>query len=289
HVGRPARELASVRLHQLRRRARRLGVVVGTAAAVLRPQPAVADAVAHAAEARRPHAHGPQVAGEVLRPRSRAPGDGAPPAAVAPALPLRGAGRSWAFRFLVTAEEAGDVAYVGSDWNEGIEPWSFGSPFDLGEAKPLLRGSVCSDRGVYKLGEEVHLKAILRSDTARGIVLLPAGTKVDLSLKDSQGDERDKRTVALGEWSSAEWALTLPAEAPLGRYQVSARVEGQEREVYGAFLVAAYRRPDFRVDANLAGESTVAGVGLKGVVEGRYLFGAPMSRKAVRWTYSKTP
>ena len=30
-------------------------------------------------------------------------------------------------------------------------------------------------------------------------------------------------------------------------------------------------------------------MGLKGVVEGRYLFGAPMSRKAVRWTYSKTP
>ena len=209
--------------------------------------------------------------------------------ALAPALPLRDPERSWEFRFLVTAEKDGDVAYVGSDWNEGIEPWSFGSRFDLGEAKPLLRGSVFSDRGVYKLGEEVHLKAILRSDTARGIVLLPAGTKVDLSLKDSQGDERDKRTVALGEWSSAEWALTLPAEAPLGRYQVSARVEGQEREVYGAFLVAAYRRPDFRVDANLAGESTVAGVGLKGVVEGRYLFGAPMSRKAVRWTYSKAP
>ena len=208
---------------------------------------------------------------------------------LAPALPLRDPERSWEFRFLVTAEKDGDVAYVGSDWNEGIEPWSFGSRFDLGEAKPLLRGSVFSDRGVYKLGEEVHLKAILRSDTARGIVLLPAGTKVDLSLKDSQGDERDKRTVALGEWSSAEWTLTLPAEAPLGRYQVAARVEGQEREVYGGFLVAAYRRPDFRVDANLAGESTVAGVGLKGVVEGRYLFGAPMSGKAVRWTYSRAP
>ena len=207
--------------------------------------------------------------------------------ALAPALTLRDPERSWEFRFLVTAEKDGDVAYVGSDWNEGIEPWSFASRYDLGEAKPLLRGSVFSDRGVYRLGEEVHLKAILRSDTAGGIVLVPAATKVELSLKDSQGDERDKHTVALGEWSSAEWTLTLPAEAPLGRYMVSARAEGQEREVDGGFLVAAYRRPDFRVDANLAGESSVAGVGLKGVIEGRYLFGAPMSGKAVRWTYSK--
>jgi alpha-2-macroglobulin len=178
---------------------------------------------------------------------------------------------------------------VGSDWSEGIEPWSFGSRFDLSEAKPLLRGSVFSDRGVYRLGEEVHLKAILRSDTARGILLLPAGTKVAVALRDSQGDERDQRTLTLGEWSSAEWTLTLPGQAPLGRYQVSARVEGQEREVDGGFLVAAYRRPDFRVDVNLAGESSLAGVGLKGVVEARYLFGAPMSGRPARWTYSKTP
>ena len=209
--------------------------------------------------------------------------------ALAPALPLRDIDRWWEFRFLVTAEKDGDVAYVGSDWNDGIEPWSFGTHFDLTEAKPLLRGTVFSDRGVYRLGEEVHLKAILRSDTARGIDLLPAGTKVALTLTDSQGDERDKRTVALGDWSSAEWTLELRAEAPLGHYQVSAKVEGQERDVVGTFLVAAYRRPDFRVDVNLAGESTLAGVGLKGVVEGRYLFGAPMSGRAVRGTYSKAP
>jgi hypothetical protein len=214
---------------------------------------------------------------------------GADGLAHAPALPLRDPETWWAFRFLVTAEKDGDVAYVGSDWNDGIEPWSFGTHFDLTEAKPLLRGTVFSDRGVYRLSEEVHLKAILRSDTARGIVLLPAGTKVALTLTDSQGDERDKRTVALGEWGSAEWTVTLPAEAPLGHYQVSAKVEGQEREVVGTFLVAAYRRPDFRVDVNLAGESTLAGVGLKGVIEGRYLFGAPMSGRPVRWTYSKAP
>ena len=209
--------------------------------------------------------------------------------ALAPPLTLRDQENWWVFRFLVTAEKDGDVAYVGSDWNEGIEPWSFGTRYDLEEAKPLLRGSVFSDRGVYRLGEEVHLKAILRSDTARGIVLLPAGTKVGLTLTDSQGDERDSRTLAVGDWSSAEWTLTLPSEAPLGHYQVTAKVDGQERAVAGGFLVAAYRRPDFRVDANLAGESSLAGVALKGVVEGRYLFGAPMSGRAVRWTYSKAP
>ncbi|MGH9885438.1 MAG: MG2 domain-containing protein, partial [bacterium] len=210
--------------------------------------------------------------------------------ALAPETPtLRDPENEWEFRFLVTAEKDGDTAYVGSDWGEGIEPWAFGIGLDLGEAHPLLRGTVWSDRGVYKLGEEVHVKAILRSDTAKGILALPAGTAMEVVLKDSQGEERDKRTVALSDWSSADFALTLPAEAPLGRYELTATVAGQKQSVSGGFLVAAYRRPDFRVDVNLAGESSRAGTTLKGVVAGRYLFGAPMAARPVKWSYTKKP
>ena len=209
--------------------------------------------------------------------------------AMAPATALRDPERSWEFRFVVTAEKDGDVAYVGSDWGDGVEPWAFGVNYDLGEASPLLRGSVFSDRGVYRLGEEVHLKAILRSDTARGVALLEKGTAVDVVLKDSHGEDVDKRTVTVGEWSSAEWVVRLPQDAPLGRWAVVAAVAGQQGSVSGDFLVAAYRRPDFRVDVTLGAESSVAGASLKGVVEGRYLFGAPMAGREARWTYSKTP
>ncbi|MET0553339.1 MAG: MG2 domain-containing protein [Vicinamibacteria bacterium] len=209
--------------------------------------------------------------------------------ALAPDTDLRDHDNWWKFRFIVTAEKDGDVAYVGSDWNEGIEPWAWGGSFDLDEASPLLRGSVFADRGVYKLGEEVHFKAVLRSDTAKGIVLLPAGAAVKVVLKNGEGDEVDSRSVALSQWSSAEWTLTLPADGRLGNYEVTATVDGQQRAVSGRFLVAAYRRPEFRVDANLAGETSVAGVALKGVVNGRYLFGAPMAGRDVKWTFSRAP
>ncbi len=208
--------------------------------------------------------------------------------AAAPHTSLRDPERTWELRFLVTAEKDGDVAYVGSDWTEGLEPWNFGLRLDLAEQSPLLRGTVFADRGVYKLGEEVHLKAILRSDTAEGIRLLDAGSALEVVVRDSQGEERDKRTLALSEWSSADWTYRLPDEAPLGGYLVRATVAGQQQSVSGSFLVAAYRRPDFRVDANLAGESSLAGVKLKGVVGGRYLFGAPMAGRDVRWTYSRS-
>ena len=152
---------------------------------------------------------------------------GADGVAIAPDTPLRKR-RMWfapELDFLVLAEKDGDVAYLGSDWTEGIDPWSFGQRFNLSEAAPLLRGSVFADRGVYRLGEEVHAKAILRRDTPRGIDLPPAGSIVYLSLRDSQDRELDKRQVTLGEWGSAEWVYTLPADGALGNYSIQASLD----------------------------------------------------------------
>src|SRR5262249_37337418 len=108
---------------------------------------------------------------------------------------------NWRFisdlHFIVTAEKDGDVAYAASNGNNGIGPWDFETDFQLEEAKPLLRGTVFTDRGVYKLGEEVHAKAVLRSDTPNGVLILPSGTPVEVSVRDSHDKEIDKRTLKL--------------------------------------------------------------------------------------------
>ncbi len=216
--------------------------------------------------------------------------------------------------FVVLAEKDGDIAYVGSNWNEGIEPWDFGTSFNRSESEPMLRGTVFSDRGVYRLGEEVHFKAILRQNTPSGIRLLRAGTPVFISLRDSQYRIVDERTVTINDWSSAEWTTMLPGEGGLGNYSVRAVLESDkpkprtpeevepgdvpsprlddevpyQKTVNGSFLVAAYRRPDFRVDVTLKGDRAMAGEPLKGVVAARYLFGAPMGARPVKWTFTRT-
>ena len=124
--------------------------------------------------------------------------------ALAPGAPRSKIWQSWKLEFIIVAEKDGDIAYLGSTWHEGIAPWDFGYYRNLREAEPILRGSVFTDRGVYRLGEEVHFKAILRSDAPSGITLLPSGTAVDLSLRDSQDKEIDKRRVKVNEWSSAD-------------------------------------------------------------------------------------
>ncbi len=189
--------------------------------------------------------------------------------------------------FVVVAQKDGDLAYVGSDWNEGVMPWDFGVRYDLSEAEPQLRGKVFADRGVYKLGEEVHFKLIARADTPDGMQLLAPGTKVQVTLRDSHSNEIDDRTLEVNAWSSLEWTFRIPAEAPLGEYNVIASTKEHDGAISGGILVAAYRRPDFRTDVTLTSNSSLAGTDLKGVVNGRYLFGAPMSGRTVNWTYSK--
>ncbi|MEW6364958.1 MAG: MG2 domain-containing protein [Acidobacteriota bacterium] len=195
----------------------------------------------------------------------------------------------WTLAFVVTARKGEDYAYACSDWNDGIRSWDFGIGYNPDEAKPLLRGTVFADRGVYKLGEEVHLKAILRSDTVTGIKFIPPDAKLNLVLRDSEGEDVSKQTTLLSEWGTTDWVWRLPTDGPLGPYTVEAEVSGQQGSVYGNFLVAAYRRPDFRVDANLGGADDIAGAALKGVITGRYLFGAPMAERDVRITYYKVP
>ena len=215
--------------------------------------------------------------------------------------------------FLVIAEKDGDIAYVAENWNEGIEPWDFGVRFNRNEAEPMLRGTVFSDRGVYRLAEEVQFKAILRHNTATGIRLLKPGTPVSITLRDSQYRLIDERTVTVNDWSSAEWKTTIPSEASLGTYSVRAVLESEkpkpkapenvdpgdipspmlddeapgEKAVHGSFLVAAYRRPDFRVDVTLKGERALAGEPLQGVIAAKYLFGSAMGARPVKWAFTR--
>ena len=240
---------------------------------------------------------------------------GADGVALAPRTPdLRKADDWWRFSFIVTAEKDGDLAYTASNWNEGVLPWDFGLDFDLRQAEPMLRGTVFSDRGVYRLGEEVHFKAILRQNTAQGVRLLEAGTPVIVSIRDGQSRLVDERTVKTGAWSSAEWTMTLPGEGSLGNYAVRAILERDkpaprkpetlrpgeepgpdaddfvvsEKAVHGSFLVAAYRRPDFRVDVSVSGGAALAGETIKGTVNARYLFGAPMPGRPAAWSWTRS-
>ena len=62
-----------------------------------------------------------------------------------------------------------------------------------------------------------------------------------------------------------------------------------EKSVRASFLVAAYRRPDFRVDVKLTSASAKAGEPVKAAVSAKYLFGAAMPVRPATWTWTRSP
>ncbi len=177
--------------------------------------------------------------------------------------------------FAVIARKDGDTAYIVNDWADGMEPWRFDIPYswNLGVTRKKA-GIIFTDRGVYKLGEEVHYKAILRNKVKGVFALFDPGSSVVIELTDPKGKVRESRTVTLSSMSSSDGVFSIPKEAALGRYEIAISF-GEEQRIYGSFLVAAYRKPDFRVSVDISGKQ--GETSLEGKLSASYLFGAPLS------------
>ena len=139
-----------------------------------------------------------------------------------------------------------------------------------------------TDRGVYRLNDEVHFKAIVREDAESGARLLRPGSVLDVVIENARGDEIDRRTMRTGAWSSSEWTWRVPPDGALGHYRIALSRPGAEfPEITESFLVAAFRKPDFRVDTTLTAGEPILGAPLHAGVVAKYLSGSALAARPV--------
>src|SRR5262249_9844137 len=90
---------------------------------------------------------------------------------------------------MLLARNGKDVAFLPEDWGW----WDDGnhSGWQKRTAGDVLRWHVFDDRGMYRPGEEVHIKGWLRNvdNSAKGDVAMAGATGVSYNLKDSRGNE----------------------------------------------------------------------------------------------------
>ena len=187
----------------------------------------------------------------------------------------------------------GDRALLGiSDYDPDLSPWRFNVSQAWGSDRLPVAGAVFTERGIYRPGEPLFAKAIVRTGPLGALARPAAGDSLRWVFEaraDENGPPAALRdtTVALSAFGTADQRFTVPAAAPLGEYRVSTRLrrEGRWTEIAAAsYRVAEYRPPEFLVDVAADSGRRYAGDSLAVAVEARYLFGAPMGRAAVRWT-----
>lgn len=212
---------------------------------------------------------------------------------MAPGLEELGAGKeSWQPRLVVVARKGDDRAFLSEQWNSGIEGWSFNLEQDWRNNRRLGLGFLFSDRGAYRPGDEVFVKAIFRIDERDRLHLPPDGP-VSFRVTDSRNREVFKTESRLNPLGAASFSFTLPGDGPTGSYRVQATPpeawSGEKTSFHHTILVAEYRKPDFRVDVAVDRKNWIAGETLAGQVKGAYLYGGAMKESKAQWTLRLAP
>ena len=172
-----------------------------------------------------------------------------------------------------------DPGVASTDWSNGIAPWQFNLP-----SEPSLepyRAYFYTDRAIYRPGQTVYFKGILRADDD-GHYSLPSGIhSMHVVVQDQEGKEIYRADSPLNDMGTLHGEFQLSSEASLGFYFLSAQLG--ERTFGTGFQVAEYRKPEFVVTVATDKEEYVQGDEITVNVAASYYFGGPVANAKVTW------
>jgi hypothetical protein len=139
-----------------------------------------------------------------------------------------------------------DLAFTWSDWNRGIEPWRFNLPTSS-SPQPDEVAHTIFDRTLFRAGETVSMKHLLRTQTSQGFGL-SAKEPVTLAITHMGSGQQYTQDLSWRKTptggTSAVSTFSIPPAAKLGVYQVELRGSNRNATFFtGQFRVEEFRLP----------------------------------------------
>lgn len=187
---------------------------------------------------------------------------------------------------ILASDSNGDRTYLTSANNE-LSMWGLAN-YSNRAADRVISGEIIFDRKLYRPGDEVFFKGIL-AERYKGELEALVKRKVVVSIKNSSGENVYEKSITTTENGGVWGSWEIPDDAPLGHYSIGVKEQGekeQSRGVYDTFQVEEFRPVTFTVSIDGAKDSRV-GEKLDLVIDGSYLFGAPMGNAPVAWSISR--
>lgn len=179
-------------------------------------------------------------------------------------------------------ENPGDnFALAAGAWNQGINRYNFQN-VQTENSEPYYSGHFYTHRALYRPGETVHFKGIIRANDDAHYTVPEGSRRVNVVISDEQGQEVYNEELPLNQMGTANGTLALAAEASLGVYELRASYAGQT--FFDNFEVSAYRPPEFALEILTDRARYAQGDTISVTVSANFFFGGPVSNAKVRWT-----
>ena len=173
----------------------------------------------------------------------------------------------------------GEYAIGHSWWDDGILPWNFGLSPEYYDTK--AKALFYTDRPIYRPGQKVYFKGVIRLDDDAHYSLPTPGDPVVVVIEDSRGREVYNEVLKLSDMGTVNGEFTLDQEAALGYYYLSANY--LDAGFYARFRVAEYKKPEFQVDVQTDRDQYIQGDAVNVTAHATYYFGGPVSDAQVHW------
>lgn len=192
------------------------------------------------------------------------------------------------YDLFVFGQKDDDIVVSASVWDSGISRYEFGLPsyYSAQErkdyyAKDDYKLFVTLDRPIYRPGQKVYFKGVIRKDNDGAYESLSPGEKVTVTVADARNREIYRQDLPITTFGSFASKVNLSEDANLGYYRVTASFNGNSFEQ--SFQVEEYKRPDLALTVKPSKGSFVQGETANVNISAAYYFGAPVTQAPLTW------
>ena len=151
---------------------------------------------------------------------------------------------------------------------------------------------IYTERPIYRPGQTVHWKGIVRLLENDAWALPPAGESYQVRINDTMGNLLEDKAYTVDEYGTLHGDFVLSPDAPSGYYGINSQIMYEENPVaYGSasFVVASYRKPEFEIDVKSEKPEYIQGDTVKFTVQANYFSGGPLVDAPVEWRLTASP
>ncbi|HEY6990191.1 MAG TPA: MG2 domain-containing protein [Bryobacteraceae bacterium] len=173
------------------------------------------------------------------------------------------------------------VAASGADLAvSNLGEWSFSS------LNRNWTGYVYTDRPVYRPGDTMHFRGILRLQSSTGYDVASA-QNFAAEITGPDGNSVYRKTLTTNSNGILRDEFSLPRDAGLGNYYIQIHA-GDNIAGGGNFEVQEYKKPEYEVRVTPAKPRVLEGESISATIDARYYFGEPVNGGKVKYSIYRT-